>query len=116
MSDFTQTMKDWRRMCKAHEHCVGCPLEKYDIGCLNKEEMDYDVMERVIDEWAKQHPEPKYPTWGEWLIRQGLVNAIPYWSPSIPSGNTTITCLSNKALYPIPADIAEKLGIRPKEC
>ena len=57
-------------------------------------------IERKVMSWAAEHPEPVYPTWREWLSEQGVLSAGGLWE---------------KAFEPIPADIAEKLGIQPKE-
>ena len=114
MSDFTQTMKDWKRMCEAHNYCYECQLDFLGDIC-SEILMNYEKVLNIVSQWAADHPEPKYPTWREWLIRQGLVDFKPYWSSSIPTGNTTITCLNSKVLDPIPTNIAEKLGIEPEE-
>ena len=59
-----------------------------------------------------------YPTWLEWLKSQGV---IPYMMGLViardeegifKNGHVMIT---ENALKEIPADIAEKLGIEPKE-
>ena len=48
-------------------------------------------------EWAEEHPEPVYPTWGTWLSEKYDYD------------------LREIMYTPILADIAEKLGIEPKE-
>jgi hypothetical protein len=64
-------------------------------------DVPYSDMELRIMAWAAEHPEPVYPTWGEWLNTYGVVSD---------------NFFSNaKMLDPIPADIAEKLGVKPKE-
>lgn len=107
MADFVQTMKDWRRMCKTYTTnddscCEGCPVVDYnEHGCGAIFEMDdstdWQRYEGAIAAWAAEHPEPVYPTWGEYL--HTLHN-----EPS-----------SRELSQPIPADIAGKLGIEPKE-
>jgi len=63
-------------------------------------------VEEAVMAWAAEHPEPVYPTWGEWLIAIGILyRDDPRHAYSI----------SIKANTQIPADIAEKLGIEPKE-
>jgi hypothetical protein len=61
------------------------------------ETVDFAHIEQTVTEWAAEHPEPVYPTWGEWLQR--LYNSMNY---------------AGIFITPIPADIAEKLGIEPK--
>jgi hypothetical protein len=78
MSDFVQTMKDWRRMCKAFTTdddscCYGCPVvDIHEHGCGAIFEMedstDWERYEGQIREWAAEHPEPVYPTWEKWLV------------------------------------------------
>lgn len=107
-SSFVQVMKDWRRMCKHYsdesmkygQACADmCPLGPNtacgDIGMAT--DMDIEVMAKEVSKWAAEHPEPVYPTWGEYL--HTLHN-----EPS-----------SRELSRPIPADIAQRLGLQPKE-
>lgn len=117
MSDFVKTMKDWRRMCAAYstdddDCCKGCRLLDYrDHGCSAIFEMDvvdWKKYENAIAKWAAEHPEPVYPTWGEWLIKQGVLKA----------GTTTMHGITwqpvgDNLFEPIPANIAEKLDLKP---
>ena len=69
--------------------------------------------------WAADHPEPKYPTWQEYLENNKIVE-VQRAMPSSTTSNSVsyierITTMA-KFYMPIPADIAEKLGIEPKEC
>ena len=106
MADFVQTMKDWRRMCQfmdkeyGNSSCDNCPLG----GCSAVYEMcgneNFANMERDITAWAAEHPEPVYETWGQFFRRY---YGLEY-------------CKEHEMLLEnIPADIAEKLGIEPKE-
>ena len=75
MADFIQTMKDWKRMCSAMkklrpvDSCCGCPLEEYGCPAIygDNSHVDYDDVEKKVTAWAADHPEPVYPTLGEWL-------------------------------------------------
>ena len=99
MSDFVQTMKDWRRMCK-DRRCDICRLEVNGICNTDPESRtDEDIwkIEKTINEWAAEHPEPVYPTWYEFL---GDIYPASW------------DLIANKR---VPADIAQKLGIEPKE-
>jgi site-specific recombinase XerC len=60
----------------------------------------------MIMKWAANHPEPVYPTWEEWLITQGVIKENPSGGVGYPMP---------KLFEHIPADIAQKLGIEPKE-
>ena len=107
MSEFVQTMKDWRRMCKAFTTdddscCEGCPVvDLHEHGCGAIFEMedstDWERYEGQIREWAAENPEPVYPSWYEYLT-----DIYP----------ATWNMIKDK---PIPADIAQKLGIKLKE-
>ena len=115
MSDFVKTMKDWRRMCSAriklygYDFCKGCSLENFRCPAIYNTEADtdYSIVERKVSAWAAEHPEPRYPTWGEWLIKQGVLKA----------GTTTMHGITwqpvgDNLFEPIPANIAEKLGLK----
>lgn len=127
MSDFVQTMKDWRRMCNACQTekdirgVCGCyPAGNYatcamkrmdkeaDFACDN---LYFERLEKTIKAWAEDHPEPKYPTWGEWL--NGL-HVVGVHAMQAPSQNVYYP-IEGKMNTSIPADIAEKLGLQPKE-
>lgn len=126
MSEFKEIMQQADRLCKSTDNCVGCPLEVSDEVCYFDIisdayiEKNYDDFETRVRNWVKEHPAPLYPTWGEWFHN------------TFPKGN--IGCFSPCAFYddcdsckhdggcndlyfdkPIPADIAEKLGIKPRE-
>ena len=112
MTDFAKTMKNWRKMCKVcfrrfGRCCSGCPLDNLVEGnCRSIYEedfadvVDWEELEKRIDAWAAEHPEPKYPTWYEYLSNRYRA----------AFGDIAVI-----ARQPIPADIAEKLGIGPKE-
>ena len=95
MAEFQEVMREWVRVRKAtasstEENVLSVyPLEAYD-DCL------IASIEKNVMKWAAEYPEPVYPTWGEYL--HTLHN-----EPS-----------SRELSKPIPADIAQKLGIEPK--
>ena len=103
MADFVQTMKDWHRMC-AGIHCAGCEIYDYCEGVPNA---DADKIQRIVTAWAAEHP-VVYPTWWEWLASIGAVTRKV--TPDAAS-----TLIDTGVLDPIPADIAQKMGIEPKE-
>ena len=113
MSDFVQTMKDWRRMCK-DRRCDICRLEVNGICNTDPESRtDEDIwkIEKTINEWAAEHPEPVYPTWVEWLVNKGvLLDVMP-----VPTLTVNAWYGGVNAQKRIPADIAQKLGLKPKE-
>ena len=121
MSDFVQTMKDWRRLCCAMgmeypgNWCDHCPLlciSPDERGCdaIYADEfadnVDWNKLEQIVKKWAAEHS-MVYPTWGEWLIKQGVLKA----------GTTTMHGITwqpvgDNLFEPIPANIAEKLGLK----
>ena len=109
MMDFVQTMKGWRRMCKAigGVSCEGCELhiDGNDCVAVYEGDMDYAHVERVVTKWVQEHKEPVFPTWHEWLRTVGAIEPIY----NDPFGE------QYRFNDPIPADIAQKLGIEPKE-
>ena len=105
MAEFQEVMKQWVRRCDM------CP--DYDQPCkmngliCNKiikfpSDTNWQIIEDEIMQWAAEHPEPVYPTWEEYLRNVGV----------IPT-NQDIVQIFLKAS--IPDDIAEKLGLKPKE-
>ena len=109
MSDFVQTMKDWRRMCNAmgqeddYDACKKCGLRAFSCAAIYEKEcngVDWKHIEEVVTAWAAEHPEPVYETWGQYFRR--------YYGLEYCKGHEML-------LEHIPADIAQKLGIEPKE-
>lgn len=68
MAEFKEVMRQYKRMCKIYNDCVGCPFEnKEDFSCgcgcnintlSNCEDMD--IFETTVMDWAHKHPEPVY--------------------------------------------------------
>ena len=124
MAEFVDVMKTARRMCKSIDDCADCPLT--DLCYFDKYLKEYDgsliQQEAVIMKWDAENPEVRYPTWREWQKEN-----FPYLPDSYPlvhpcnfmsiydakcdNHSNCGTCRDK----PIPADIAEKLGIKPKE-
>ena len=103
--EFVEVFKQAQRMCNYYlEHgCRECPLsECTDDVCVIRpwESREPEGVERRVMAWAKEHPEPRYPTWKEWLEEQCVISDVGWFK---------------KGYKPIPADIAEKLGLKPKE-
>lgn len=106
MAEFREVMKQWKRMCIVqtdnYGKCEKCPLGKEQICSFASDLRDDEIerLESTLMTWATEHPEPVYPTWGEWLHLTGLCEY-----------ENSADILE----YHIPADIAKKLGIKPKE-
>lgn len=118
MAEFADIMRHYRRFCEERSriaaennydyHCKNCPLEHNDVcstfaaGYTDEGVAEFEVF---LTKWAEEHPEPVYPTWYEYL-----------WHNDEPSDYTQVAgfyaWMRSKN---IPADIAQKLGLKPKE-
>lgn len=129
MAEFVKTMEEARRLCATQENCEKCPiwyarLEVCRIGAaFNDDKIVDTITEGIILSWAKEHPEPVYPTWKEgWKqlfpeadIRRAFCPEVfgdKYrcdWCYDDDDNDSCDECLER----PIPAEVAEKLGIKP---
>lgn len=120
MSEFNEVMKQIKRICKANDYrCTDCPMSTQSFCQMPAFDMEgFESIENIVMTWAAEHQEPVYPTWGEWLINVGAARKIPTDIPFelsdgriIDSPWETVVDVNTS----IPADIAQKLGIEPKE-
>ena len=124
MSEFTEVMRHARRMCEAFRdgHCSKCPVSNVrmlECGITVTSEMDCEEVERRVMQWAAKHPERVYPTWDEWQNSM-FPDAEIDITPCTFGSRDRLNCFLEKSCstckeQQIPADIAEKLGIKPKE-
>lgn len=122
MAEFVEVMKQARRLCAEQpgiEWCLKCPIQVKG-GCMvaaDVENVDYEDAEQRIMQWAAEHPEPVYPSWEKaWMQLFPKAAGIPCIRSYF--GVKYYECHSNCAecnAKPTPAEIAEKLGIKPKE-
>ena len=109
MAEYVEVMNQKRRMCNSYVLCsMGCPLYDTDFCSKNsgeKTNADFLEVERRTMAWAAEHPEPVYPTFREWLISIGIIDQM----------STHSVIADTLAMTRIPADLAQKLGIEPKE-
>ena len=109
MAEFAEVMRQWGRYCKGYtenhnDDCDGCPFEiNGSCNSYAKDNAQYaEQIEKHIMSWAAKHPEPVYPTWAEWLMSIGVYpKGWEIYQTPLKQG--------------IPADIAEKLGLQPKQ-
>lgn len=112
MAEFQEVMQQLGRICQANlGECAICDLRPL---CPSKTFLDTYVksgrterLEKMVLSWAAEHPMPEYPSWIDFLSTVGLIIQT----------NDCTTCAFDftKAYTQIPADIAEKLGLQPKE-
>lgn len=123
MSEFTEIMRQAKRMCAGGGGMCGannCPLDNgYACHLLpDHDGEDYNEVERIIMDWAKEHPEPVYPSWEEgWRQLFPETCHVPCpnnYGPEyrVPNCMTDAPCTACKS-RPMPAEVAEKLGIKP---
>ena len=111
MAEFSEVMRQWQRMCKSMQmknmSCKEDCLLGHNPTCGELEYASLEEIknaETVIMKWATEHPEPVYPTWSEWLQEIGVAEV----------GSGMLSIHPAIAEQPIPADMAQKLGIEPK--
>ena len=125
MAEFVDVLKMARRMCKNVDACDDCPIYDSLSGyCklsrpLFSSDSNFAKCEAAIMEWGAENPELRYPTWREWQLEH-FPDAANMIYPCEYISWADAHCCSKKdcsdcRCQPIPADIAEKLGIKPKE-
>ena len=107
MAEFSELVRIKKRICAKYkkDNCVGCPISDDLCGIISisgYSDLEFKRLEDVIAQWAAENPEPVYPSWGEWLTEM----YYPGWQDEY---------WMSIAEQPIPNDIAQKLGIEPKE-
>lgn len=129
MAEFCKVMRQAARMCASHrKDCTGCGLVKDCMVCpFEGMPENWQVracklvsIEHIVMDWAAKNPEPRYPTWNEWYkatFPNSNYHTIPCPSMFYKICETSnyhgeMECYECKN-RPIPADIAEKLGIKP---
>lgn len=124
MAEFQEVARHWKRMCKMYWtplSCNGCPIaecEGFEACCDSG--FDVEKMEKLVMEWNTEHPEPVYPTWKEYLEEQEIVQLVCFSkaqsATSSSSESSYIHAVKTMPNFyrPIPADTAQKLGIKPK--
>lgn len=125
MAEFEYVMRQASRMCAMQEMCSDkCPVYVHgncwaSVGSRNGCEIDYAGAEARVLDWAKAHPEPVYPSWEE-----GWRQLFPDTTMAICPMMFGVRCVEPAATAAvcrrcrdssIPAEIAKKLGIKPKE-
>lgn len=105
MAEFQEVMRQWVRVRKATKCCgeennmlAVYPLEAYDDTLIAN-------IEKNVMSWAAEHPEPVYPSFAKYLEQFGI----------IIRRDGALEADFFKAHEPMSADIAQKLGIEPKE-
>ena len=125
MAEFQEVMKQAKRMCEASgDTCLKCPTDGGGTCAfikgpwrLTKEEIA--ETERIVMGWAAKNPEQMYPSWNEaWkqLFPTTAERNAPCVRYFMDKERAEMCCTAECRechKQPIPADIAEKLGIKP---
>lgn len=51
------SIKDLKRMCKAYDACIDCPMS--EAGCASPNKF-YDNADEIVDKWVSEHPIKTY--------------------------------------------------------
>lgn len=104
--DFVEVTKASKRMCDECP-CGNCPVSSDNNGvgvsCAKLRLYMPEKFAGLVLQWAKEHPEKVYPTWKEWLTEMDVIRPA-YYKDIFEIRNDSI-----------PADIAQRLGLKPKE-
>lgn len=115
MAEFVEVMRKIRELCDERKECEGCIMMN-DSACgvlLGKTSLSEEEIERRVAQW--EAAKPKYPSWNEvWKQVFPKATYVPCPVCNFGAGECVTSCAECRA-RPIPAEIAEKLGIKPKE-
>ena len=116
MAEFQVVAKEIERLCTTYQdkcRTDKCPLYLEDLCYAQAmryiHKYEADKLEDTVMEWAAEHPEPKYPTWWKYMR---MIGVIPDTFGDKTLGEMTVYSLMNTHIQ---SDIAQKLGIEPKE-
>lgn len=126
MAEYNDVIKHFKRMCRYYNNRAtqnDCPLYCKGHGCnishCRMLAFDDVKFQNVVMTWAENHKEPVYPTWREYLQEQGILDVeyIPAASSTTSTSKSYVQTVKTLAPFyrSIPADIAKKLGVKPKE-
>ena len=84
MSEYNDVIKQFKRMCwyysrdKVQKSCPMCTsYPNCNIGQCRKIAFEQPAhFAATVMRWAKEHPEPVYPMWLEWLEKMGIMADI----------------------------------------
>jgi hypothetical protein len=112
VAEFQDVMRQLGRICASNfGECDICDLRPF---CPSKTFLDkyeksgrVERLEKMVMAWAAEHPKSVYPTWYEYLFN--VTRGENKW----PVDDHEF-CQWLDTMH-IPADIAQKLGIEPKD-
>lgn len=114
MAEFQEVMRQWARMCRSTSIHSACPLSHAGFKCDTVPMYEFDRIEKIIMDWAAEHPETRYPTWNEWRLTNFTKSDCAVRPCMFMHCKNHDECKKKTCMnHPIPADIAKKLGIQP---
>lgn len=115
MAEWKEVIHNVKRICELREgKCGTCRLGAF--GCPNNsrfdmtDEKEFDRFAEEVMQWAKDNPEPVYPTWREYLESIGVI--VPRKNYTVMDAYALIIGQINTTR--ISTDIAWKLGLQPR--
>ena len=124
MAEFLEVMKQLNRLCTTSACGPDCPMQCMgccgNIGSHCSRPIQAERIEKTVMQWAAENPEPVYPTWKEWLQSVGVMESSEgllsrLQGQLLIDGIPAYALPTSKVLQPMDADIAQKLGMEPKE-
>lgn len=121
MAEFQKVLAEKKRLCQANT-CLTCPLSsdnnEHKMTCESYMLRHPTSAENIIMEWSAAHPAPQYPSWDDaWkqLFPDSQHPDAPCLKYMLPNNHPQmcVTSCAECSKQPIPADIAERLGIQP---
>ena len=112
MDEFQMVVSEYKRMCESYKNCDFCPMPIF--GCDKDACRRYvfkcpEESKNTIMTWAAEHPEPVYPTWEEYLEKLMTLDMMC----GLTDNHISVENYMRKTQ--IPAVLAQKLGVKPKE-
>ena len=110
MAEFVDVLRQFDRMCwyyqRKRECPMGCPMNGVNISQCRKLAFEEPKdTEKTVMAWAAEHKEPVYPSFLEWLHK-----VLPNLN-----GQNDHEAILELIKTPILDELAQKLGIEPKE-
>lgn len=120
MAEWKDVIHQIVRICKLQKGACGtcilsaesCPNSvRFDLN----DEAGFVNIEKAIMTWAAANPEPVYPTWRDFLAEKGEL--CKNWKDIrvISTTGNGVSGVIGWFYKNIPADVAQKLGIEPKD-
>lgn len=111
--EFQKIVNQYTRLCSSYQNCSQCPINniRFDGDCLHTWYNEPQRFEEIVVQWAKDNPEPVYPTWEQWVAtfpKAKLKDFCPIiFDSEYPCFTKCTECWRQR----IPEYLAKQLGI-----